>query len=305
MAEDDSPILLTGWTGNTAAVVMRLLRQQMPERRIVGISHSLPDRKNKPDIIVTADLDDAQAVEEVFREHRFRLVLHVANIRFTPLILRLADAYAVEHTICVHTTGMYSRFRRYSNVYQEIETAITETPPRQTAVTILRPTLIYGVTDETRDHNMHKLARYLSSCRWFPLIGSGKGAMQPVYMEDVAAAIIACIGNPVCQGKAYEISGGSILTFTEVVSAICQELGRRPLLIPVPGSIAIPLVAAYERLTPTPRITVEQVLRLQEDKTFSHEAAARDLGFRPRPFSEGIRAEIATMRALGLLPAPP
>ncbi|MDD4566107.1 MAG: hypothetical protein PHE79_11620, partial [Eubacteriales bacterium] len=39
-------------------------------------------------------------------------------------------------------------------------------------------------------------------------------------------------------------------------------------------------------------ITVEQVMRMQEDKAFSHEEAYRDFGFDPLPFEEGIREEV-------------
>jgi hypothetical protein len=39
-------------------------------------------------------------------------------------------------------------------------------------------------------------------------------------------------------------------------------------------------------------IKAEQVLRLNEDKTFSYEGARRDFGFSPRSFAEGVKIEI-------------
>ncbi len=62
----------------------------------------------------------------------------------------------------------------------------------------------------------------------------------------------------------------------------------------------MPVVAAargYELLSRNPRIRVEQLRRLAEDKAFSIDAAVRDLGYAPRPFADGIRAEA---RAMGL-----
>lgn len=44
----------------------------------------------------------------------------------------------------------------------------------------------------------------------------------------------------------------------------------------------------------------EQVLRLQESKAVDNGPAERDLGFRPRPFEEGIREEVRLLTA----PAP-
>jgi hypothetical protein len=53
----------------------------------------------------------------------------------------------------------------------------------------------------------------------------------------------------------------------------------------------------YERFGAAPRIRAEQILRLGENKAFPIVDAERDLGYAPRPFAEGIRAEA---RALGL-----
>lgn len=39
-------------------------------------------------------------------------------------------------------------------------------------------------------------------------------------------------------------------------------------------------------------ISVEQVLRMNEDKVFSHEDASADFGYSPKGFEEGIRGEV-------------
>ena len=68
------------------------------------------------------------------------------------------------------------------------------------------------------------------------------------------------------------------------------------------GTRTSPVVALtryYERVSRHPRIRAEQWQRLAEDKAFSIDAAVRDLGYAPRSFSDGIRAEAA---ALGLAP---
>jgi hypothetical protein len=43
-------------------------------------------------------------------------------------------------------------------------------------------------------------------------------------------------------------------------------------------------------------IKSEQISRLNEDKAFSYDQAARDFGYGPRSFDEGIRSEIAFLR---------
>ena len=66
-----------------------------------------------------------------------------------------------------------------------------------------------------------------------------------------------------------------------------------------------PLVAAargYELLSAEPRIRAEQLQRLAEDKAFSIDDAARDLGYAPRPFADGILAEARALGLAGELP---
>jgi hypothetical protein len=67
--------------------------------------------------------------------------------------------------------------------------------------------------------------------------------------------------------------------------------------VPVPLAPLVTLARGYERLSRHPRIRAEQLLRLAEDKAFPIDAAIRDLGYAPRPFSTGIGDEA---RLLGL-----
>ena len=297
----DDDILLTGWTGNTAHAVLRRLRVAYPDRRIIGVSRTDPERRLRPDVAVRLNLDDEEGVAQLFRDYRFGTVLHLANIYFSPRLLRHADAVKVPRAVCVHTTGMYSRYRAFGGVYQQIENDLAANPPRNTRLTILRPTMIYGVTDETRDHNMHRLITQLATLPVFPVFGSGLGKMQPVHVEDVADAVLAAAQEPKTEGKAYIVSGETVLTYRDAMDRICQELGRSPRRIPVPLFVAVPLAYLYERLSRHPRITSEQILRLQEDKSFSYGEAGRDFGFTPRAFAQGIREEIANLRKQGIL----
>jgi hypothetical protein len=65
----------------------------------------------------------------------------------------------------------------------------------------------------------------------------------------------------------------------------------------VPLAPTVAVLRGHERLSRTPKIKAEQLERLAEDKAFDISAAAHDLGYAPRPFADGIRAEAA---ALGL-----
>ena len=297
MSTGSDPVLVTGWTGNTGSFVVRQIRDKFPHRQIVGLARSATGAEDV--LAEQADLSDAAAVEAVFQRHRFGVVVHVANIRFTPLVMRLATAHGVPQVILVHTTGIYSRYRAYSALYRDIESAVLEDPGRTTRWTILRPTMIYG---NHRDYNMHKLIRFLARYPVFPIFGDGRSVLQPVHVEDLATAIVSCVDNPQVACRSYDLSGGSVITYREVLDTITRLLNKRVRYVHVPYRLAVGLAAVYARLVREPRFTVEQVQRLQEDKSYGHEAAQRDLGYHPRSFEEGIRDEIRQMRRQGLIP---
>ena len=291
-------ILITGWTGNTGRLVVEMLRERFPDRTLVGVARS-PAAPTVPNLIVeTADLSRESEVASLFERYQFHTIVHTANIRYSPVLMRLSEARGVGHIIFVHTAAIYSVYQEYRALYRQIESAILDNPDRRVPYTILRPTMIYS---DHRDHNVHKLVRVLARTPVFPVFGGGSARMQPVHAEDLAAAIVRCVDNPKVLNRAYDLSGGSVVTYREMLGMIADALGRRIVFVPVPQRAAEALVGLYNRVAKNPRITVEQVRRLREDKSCPHEAAAADLDFRPRPFAEGLREEIALLRREGLV----
>ena len=59
------------------------------------------------------------------------------------------------------------------------------------------------------------------------------------------------------------------------------------------------VAAVLRALGVPPGITREQVLRLAEDKAFSHEAARGDFGYDPRGWREGLTQEVRRLREIG------
>ena len=72
-------------------------------------------------------------------------------------------------------------------------------------------------------------------------------------------------------------------------------MGRRPRVVFVPLGPAVGAVRTYERVAAKPRLKVEQVQRLDEDKAFDIGEAV-SLGYAPRSFAQGIEEEAALLR---------
>ena len=152
---------------------------------------------------------------------------------------------------------------------------------RSVTATILRPTLIY---DGSADRNITTIVGFIRRFGFFPLLGEARGLRQPVHVDDVAAACLAAL-SVVSPQPAYDISGGEVLSYRSMLERVFAGLGKPPRLLSLPGWLirgAMPLVTAlprYRHLSPA------MFERMNEDLVFDHAAAARDLGFSPRPFT--------------------
>lgn len=213
-------------------------------------------------------------------------VVYCASMGFghVPPLLQQLEAAGVRRSVFVSTTAIFTRLpARSRTVRLEAEAAVQGSALDWI---ILRPTMIYGTA---RDRNISRLLRFLARSPVFPVCGNG--LWQPIYVEDLADAIVAALDTPRGVGQVYNLAGACPLRFADLIRTAASAVARRVLLVRVP--VAAAMLGA--RLTGV--VTVEQVQRLVEDKAFDYAAAARDFGFRPRSFAEGVRLEA---HALGL-----
>jgi NADH dehydrogenase len=113
------------------------------------------------------------------------------------------------------------------------------------------------------------------------LYGDGGVKFQPVYVGDVADAIMKCMGDPACAGKTYELGGPAVYSFKQIMEMICREAGRKRLLLPVPYMLA-GLAAGALELLPKPLLTSDQVELLKHDNVVSGKLPIlADLGIEP------------------------
>jgi uncharacterized protein YbjT (DUF2867 family) len=120
-----------------------------------------------------------------------------------------------------------------------------------------------------------------------------------VHVADLAGAVLAAVERPWSVGRCYDVAGPEPLTFAELLGTTAAAVGCRVRLVPLPLAPVIAVTRGYEQVSRRPRIRAEQWQRLAEDKAFPVDAAVGDLGYAPRSFAAGIRAEAAS---LGLVP---
>lgn len=126
---------------------------------------------------------------------------------------------------------------------------------------ILRPSIIFGPEDRFFN-GFAQLARYAPV---LPLIGGGATRFQPVFVGDVAAAVVAALtAPPADRAMPCELGGPEVLSFRQILEFVLQVTGRRRLLVPVPWPLAGLLAAATGWLPGAP-LTGDQVKLLKVD----------------------------------------
>ena len=242
---------------------------------------------------VIAKLDDDQSLQKAFAG--CDTVLHIAHVGFSEAVVKAAVKSGVKWCILVHTTGSFSRFKSASVGYKSIEERL-RTTGNNIAITILRPTMIYGTR---ADRNMFKLIDYLYRHRLFPIFGNGRNLLQPVHARDLGRAYHLVLANqPRTENRDYNLSGGDALPYSRIVEIVAAKLGKRVILVRIPMGLSIILARLYNYFVKSAKISVEQVIRMREDKDFSHEAARCDFGYDPICFTQGIADEVYEYLAL-------
>ena len=178
---------------------------------------------------------------------------------------RVAGAKAFVHVSAIgadaNSPSVYARTKAAG------EKAIKEVFPD---AVILRPSVVFGPEDEF----FNRFAALARVSPVLPLIGGGKTRFQPVFVGDVAKAVIAALTGKAQAGAVYELGGPEILSMREVMERVLTYSMRKRMLVSLPIALA-KLQGAILQLLPNPPLTLDQVRLLEKDNVVS-EAAKRD-----------------------------
>lgn len=285
-------IYVTGITGHTGKWLLeRLIKEnyQGKIRCLVRESSNteLIDNSELDIEKVYGDLDDIDFLIESMKN--VDTVVHISGILKSSNVMNAALKNNVKWAILVHTTGRYSKYKSASEEYIKIEDGILKRRD-QIGITVLRPTMIYG---SSGDRNVYKLVDYLYRHKFFPMFGKGETLMQPVHAKDLGYAYYDVLVNKdKTFNKEYNLSGKSPIKYIDLVKSVSDTLGRNNTIIKIPLWISILAAKVYNAVDKKAIISVEQVLRMQEDKDFIYDEAAKDFGYTHLSFQEGIKGEV-------------
>lgn len=145
------------------------------------------------------------------------------------------------------------------------------------SATILRPSIVFGREDDF----INRFARMIVSLPVVPVIAPD-AKFQPVFVGDVADAVLAALANPdVAAGQTFELGGPEVITMRELNERIAAMAGRERTFVDVPD-VAAQALAVAGSLLPGMPITLDQYRMLQMDNVVATDAKGLDaLGIAP------------------------
>jgi len=215
---------------NAGGTIARLARGKQAIVNLVGILHGRRGRLDErgpnnygPDF-AQAHVELAQAAVAACRAAGARRLLHVSALGASP--------------------SAPSEYLRSKGIAEQAVLAADDLD-----VTVFRPSVVFGPED--RFLNMFAcLAKYMPVLA----LACPQARFQPVYVGDVARAMLAALEDPAARGRRYELAGPHVYTLQELVRYACEASGRRRLLIGLPDFASYLMALAME-LSPQPLLT--------------------------------------------------
>lgn len=245
--------------------------------------------------VAEVDLKKEEEVKKVFQEPVYML-FHAASVKLSMDIVPIAMEAGVDNFVLVHTTGIYSKYKAAGEEYRQTENKISNLKKeynkkgRKIAITILRPTMVYG---DLNDKNVCTFIKMVDKLRVFPVINGGKYDLQPVWCKDLGEAYFNVLMNwDLTQEKEYILSGGAPLQLIDMFKVMAKHLGVKNYFVSCPFPIAYAGAWVIYCLSIGKVDMREKVQRMVETRAFDHEKAYQDFDFQPVTFDVGVRDEI-------------
>ena len=168
-------------------------------------------------------------------------------------------------------------------------------------VSVLRPSVIFGAEDKF----LNTFASLQKMLPFIPLAGS-TARFQPVWVEDVASALVKCIENKHTIGQTFEACGPDVFTLKQLVQLAGQYSGHDKPVIGLPDGLARIQAALMELAPGEPIMSRDNLDAMKVDNVASGKLAGLEaLGITPAavsavvPFylgNQGLRSGLMAKR---------
>ncbi|QBQ53686.1 complex I NDUFA9 subunit family protein [Nitrosococcus wardiae] len=264
-------ITVFGGTGFLGRAIVRHLVESGATVRIAARHPYAPDLAGASDQIElqTADVRDEDSVAEAVNGatsvvnavglyvEQGKATFDTIHVEGAGRVARRAQQAGIRRLVYISGIGVdpaspskFVRARAYGE--QRVHNAFSD-------AVILRPSVMFGPNDAFLG-----ALKTVTRLPVVPLFGNGATRLQPVYVEDVAKAVLQALDTPEAAGKIFELGGAQIYSYRDIVERVLAYFDRRRLLLPVPFSVW-KILARMASLLPNPPLTRDQVILMEMD----------------------------------------
>lgn len=160
--------------------------------------------------------------------------------------------------------------------------------------TIIRSSVMFGREDDF----FNRFALLLRLMPVFPLLNGGQARLQPIYVGDVADAIMATLENDTTKGQTLEVGGPHVVTLQQILEFVAETIERNRIFIPQPYIFSL-MTGAMLGFFPASQLTADQVRSLKVDNVVSGENALDQFGIVPQTIEAIVPTYLARYRRSG------
>ena len=209
------------------------------------------------------------------------------------LLSNLCNEQGIKNSIHISALGvkekhnslyMQSKFEGEKNIQNNFKPSI-----------ILRPSVVFGPEDKF----FNTFASLAQFSPVLPLVGGGKTKFAPIYVGDVAKAIVKALELNNSEPKIYELGGPENYSFKELMEILLKEIKKKRFLIPIPFGFA-KFQSYFLQMMPNPLLTPDQVELLKHNNIVSgNYPTLKDLGISGTPIQSILSKYIYRFREGG------
>jgi uncharacterized protein YbjT (DUF2867 family) len=283
--------------GGTGFVGRRVVRQLSGSTVSVRVASRHPSRAEGDNVEqIVADAHDERSVEaavvgtdgvvnaiSLYAEHGGS-TFHSVHVDAAAKIARAARRAGIKRF--VHLSGIGADATSSSPYIRnrgEGEAAVQAAFP---GAVVIRPAVMFAQDDAF----LTTILRLLRTLPAYPMFSDGRTRLQPVYVDDVAAAIAQVLRQTQKPHPIYELAGPRVYSYEELLRTIARTAGLRPVLARIPFAFWN-AVAGVAEILPHPPLTRNQVELMQIDTTASNSRPGFGLlGISPRSLEDELKA---------------
>ena len=269
-------VTVFGGSGFVGRAIVRALAQEGYQVRIACRRIELAERiKTAGDVgqitLVRTNLRNAASVKAAVAGsqavvnasgiafQRGRQSYQTVHVEGSRSIAEAAKAAGVQRL--VHMSGIGADQRNSTNKYirskVDAEDAIVAGFPD---ATILRPSVVFGPEDAM----FNRMGQIAKQAPFLPVVGDGSARVQPVFVGDLGAAVVAVLERPDTARTVFELGGPRVYTYREIAALVLRETDRHKRILGIPASL-MRIAGFFSEFLPVPPLTHDQVDLLVTD----------------------------------------